>query len=117
MNINRNSRGSNISIPASSSSYYNRLGHTTTSSTQNGSAHSLGLSSIKSKSSMAKMASFLASKNVNDCEYCKQSKKLSCSHSYIVKNMVRKKLYIKYASSQNYYYTRDINEILANGRT
>ncbi len=30
---------------------------------------------------------------------------------------MNKDLYQKYSSSQNYYYTRDINEILTNQRT
>ena len=31
--------------------------------------------------------------------------------------MVNKALYTKYSSSQNYYYTKDVNDILTNERT
>lgn len=31
--------------------------------------------------------------------------------------MVSRALYQKYAASQNYYYTRDINDLLGNNRT
>ncbi len=47
-----------------------------------------------------------------DCLFC--SRKLK--DSYYPK-MIVKALYSKFASSQNYYYTRDINDILANNRT
>lgn len=48
----------------------------------------------------------------DDCLFC--SRKLK--QSYFPK-MIVKALYSKFASSQNYYYTRDINDILANNRT
>lgn len=47
-----------------------------------------------------------------DCLFCK--KKLS--HNYYPQ-MIHKALYSKFSSSQNYYYTRDINDILASNRT
>ena len=31
--------------------------------------------------------------------------------------MMNKALYSKYSSSQNYYYTKDINDIMTDGRT
>jgi hypothetical protein len=34
-----------------------------------------------------------------------------------VPHQINNHLYVKYSSSQNYYYTRDINEILTNART
>lgn len=47
-----------------------------------------------------------------DCLFCTRKLK----ENYYPK-MVVKALYSKFASSQNYYYTRDINDILANNRT
>jgi hypothetical protein len=48
----------------------------------------------------------------SNCTFCQ--KKLN--HDYYPK-MIFKALYSKFSSSQNYYYTRDINDILANSRT
>lgn len=47
-----------------------------------------------------------------DCLFCTRKLK----ESYYPK-MIVKALFSKFASSQNYYYTRDINDILANNRT
>lgn len=47
----------------------------------------------------------------DDCLFCTRKLK----ESYYPK-MIVKALYSKFASSQNYYYTRDINDILANNR-
>ena len=49
-----------------------------------------------------------------DCLFCtdpKNKKKLT------VNILMKKALYTKYSSSQNYYYTKDINDIMADART
>ena len=74
---------------------------------QNSSASTLHL---RRKSSVSVKSKALTTPD--NCLFC--SRKLK--ETYYPK-MIVKALYSKFASSQNYYYTRDINDILANNRT
>jgi len=52
----------------------------------------------------------------NDCLFCSEDfKNMPVKNKF--NDMVIKALYTKYSSSQNYYYTKDINEIMAESRT
>jgi len=52
----------------------------------------------------------------NDCLFCSEDfKNMPVRNKF--NDMVTKALYTKYSSSQNYYYTKDINEIMAESRT
>lgn len=50
-----------------------------------------------------------------NCIFC--DKKHQQSKKDYFPSMINKALFSKYSSSQNYYFTKDINEILANSRT
>ena len=50
-----------------------------------------------------------------NCIFC--NKKDSTSQKNYFPSMINKALYSKYSSSQNYYYTKDINDLLTNSRT
>ena len=52
----------------------------------------------------------------SDCLFCSEDfKNMPVKNKF--NDMVTKALYTKYSSSQNYYYTKDINEILSESRT
>ena len=51
----------------------------------------------------------------DNCIFC--SKKNRQSKQNYFPTMINKALYSKYSSSQNYYFTKDVNEILAGSRT
>ena len=54
---------------------------------------------------------FSLTRNYQNCIFCKENQeKLSLNYS----KMISSKLYKKFSSSQNYYYTRDINDLLSN---
>ena len=53
--------------------------------------------------------------NPIECMFCQ--KQLMKKKTQFFPQMITRALYSKYASSQNYYYTKDINEILANAKS
>ncbi len=83
---------SSTSIPTfNSNSYYKRAPNTSSTS---GSMVSMGLLSNRSKSCKSKLTSFLGSRPIDECVFCKNKKKTT-----YVSNMVNKSLYLKYSSS------------------
>ena len=68
-------------------------------------------SPLKSTESSARLLLTCSSK----CMFCEGSE-ISNKYDYFPQ-MVNKALYLKYSSSQNYYYAKTINEILTNAKT
>ena len=106
--MNTHTRSQSSVVVTSQIKYSQKIGITHTQSTSSGSVGS----NNRSKTSINKLTTFLGLKPKTSCGYCKNLKK----YNYVPSTM-NKYLYLKYSSSQNYYYTRDINEILTNART
>ena len=62
-----------------------------------------------------KQKSLVITTNPIECMFCQNQTTKKKAHFF--PQMITRALYSKYASSQNYYYTKDINEILANSKT
>ena len=57
----------------------------------------------------------LINQNSKQCIFCQ--KQLAKNRAEFFSQMIIRALYSKYASSQNYYYTKDLNEIIANAKS
>jgi len=75
---------------------------------------SLSLSSSRAKPTMFTHNKKSPSLQISNCNFCQE--KVSKHNFAYFSMMTNKALYSKYSSSQNYYYTKDINDILANAK-
>lgn len=51
------------------------------------------------------------SNNLKNCVFCEK-----CPHSNDLISMIKRALYVKFSSSQNYYYSKDITELISQNR-
>ena len=72
------------------------------------------LSSARNRTSSSSIKK-IAGPSLEDCIFCSKKNQPAKKNHFPI--MINKALYSKYSSSQNYYFTKDINEILTNSRT
>lgn len=114
MSVNKFINSSQATTQPNSSSYYikKQQQQITFSSQSSGSVNQGGSSyQAKVKFLQSRLTNFLAAHAKNTCEYCKADDIV-----YHYQKVTNTNLFQKYSSSQNYYYTKEINEILSNQR-